>query len=60
VKEYYLIRVKTIHGYPQYYIVLPREVGEKWTQISRLVRYVYDPSQPWQLIVKLVKPEEVK
>ncbi len=60
MKEYYMIRAKTINGYTQYLITLPREIAEKWMQVSKLVRYTYDPSQPWQITIKLVRPEEVK
>jgi hypothetical protein len=46
--------------YFEYYVTLPADVAREWVKVSRYVRFERDPSDPYVLIVRLVKPEEVK
>jgi hypothetical protein len=67
MERVYLIRWKRVQAkkegekeYFEYYVTLPSEVAQKWLKVSRYVRFKQDPSDPYVLIIRLVKPEEVK
>ena len=57
MKRIYVIRAKKLNDYVQYYITLPHEIAEKWTQVSKFV--TIEPESEFSIRVKLVRAEEL-